>query len=110
MTRLRETVRQWKVDAARQGKPLKLPTVPFLLRNIWSGAMLLYALLTFSTFFIKTVTQVNCLQNSSFFIEIQVFIGNDFHQPSWHLLGSCDVGPIRNHHGGRSLVVLQLST
>ncbi|KAL9712853.1 hypothetical protein Ac2012v2_004092 [Leucoagaricus gongylophorus] len=60
MARLRETVRQWKVDAARQGKPLKLPTVPFLLRNIWSGAMLLYALLTFSTFFIKTVTQVNC--------------------------------------------------
>lgn len=57
MARLRETVRQWKVDAARQGKPLKLPTVPFLLRNIWSGAMLLYALLTFSTFFIKTVTQ-----------------------------------------------------
>ncbi|KAF5364199.1 hypothetical protein D9756_000488 [Leucocoprinus leucothites] len=56
-TRLRETVRQWKVDAARQGKLLKLPAVPFLLRNIWAGAMLLYALLTFSTFFIKTVTQ-----------------------------------------------------
>ncbi|KAJ3563370.1 hypothetical protein NP233_g8982 [Leucocoprinus birnbaumii] len=56
-SRLRETVRQWKVDAARQGKPLKLPAVPFLLRNIWSGAMLLYAFLTFSTFFVKTVTQ-----------------------------------------------------
>ncbi|KXN86414.1 General alpha-glucoside permease [Leucoagaricus sp. SymC.cos] len=55
--RLRETVRQWKVDAARQGQPLKLPAMPFLLRNIWSGAMLLYAFLTFSTFFITTVTQ-----------------------------------------------------
>lgn len=109
MTRLRETVRQWKVDAARQGKPLKLPTVPFLLRNIWSGAMLLYALLTFSTLFIKTVTQVKCLRNFSFFIRIQIILGNNFHQSRWHLLGSCDVGPIRNHHGGRSLVVLPLS-
>jgi len=79
MARLRETVRQWKVDAARQGKPLKLPTVPFLLRNIWSGAMLLYALLTFSTFFIKTVTQVNCRRNFSLFMRIQVFLGNNFH-------------------------------
>lgn len=59
ITRLRETVRQWKVDAARQGKPLKLPVVPFLLRNIWTGALLLFTFLTFMTFFIETVTQVS---------------------------------------------------
>ncbi|KAJ3564038.1 hypothetical protein NP233_g8556 [Leucocoprinus birnbaumii] len=54
---LRETFRQWKADAARQGKPLRLPTAPILMRNIWSGAMFLFAFLMFSTFFVKTVTQ-----------------------------------------------------
>ncbi|KAF9451657.1 MFS general substrate transporter [Macrolepiota fuliginosa MF-IS2] len=57
ITRLRGTVRQWKVDAARQGKPLNLPVMPFLLRNIWTGALLLFSFLTFMTFFIETVTQ-----------------------------------------------------
>jgi len=57
IARLRETVRQWKVDAARKGKPLKLPVTPFLLRNIWTGALILFTVLTFMTFFIETVTQ-----------------------------------------------------
>lgn len=58
ISHLRETVRQWKIDAARQGKPLKLPRTPFLLRNIWTGALLLFSFLSFMTFFITTVTQV----------------------------------------------------
>ncbi|KAF8205098.1 hypothetical protein BJ912DRAFT_940249 [Pholiota molesta] len=57
ISRLRATVRQWKVDAARQGKALHLPVMPFLLRNIWTGALILFSLLTFSTFFISTVFQ-----------------------------------------------------
>ncbi|XP_006460230.1 hypothetical protein AGABI2DRAFT_117192 [Agaricus bisporus var. bisporus H97] len=57
ISHLRETVRQWKIDAARQGKPLKLPRTPFLLRNIWTGALLLFSFLSFMTFFITTVTQ-----------------------------------------------------
>jgi solute carrier family 45 protein 1/2/4 len=58
MTRLKNTVRQWRAEAARKGKPLRLPMTPFLLRNIWTGALLWFTLLTFSTFFITTVTQV----------------------------------------------------
>ncbi|KAG6854846.1 hypothetical protein C0991_012036 [Blastosporella zonata] len=57
LTRLRQTVREWRADAARQGKPLRLPIMPFLLRNIWTGALLLFTALTFSTFFITTVFQ-----------------------------------------------------
>lgn len=57
-TRIRNTIRQWRAEAARKGKPLRLPVVPFLLRNIWMGALLLFSALTFSTFFISTVTQV----------------------------------------------------
>ncbi|KAG5648945.1 hypothetical protein DXG03_000294 [Asterophora parasitica] len=57
LARLRHTVREWRADAARQGKPLRLPIMPFLLRNIWTGALLLFSLLTFSTLFISTVVQ-----------------------------------------------------
>jgi len=64
MTRLQDTVRQWRVEAARRGKPLRLPVMPFLLRNIWTGALLLFSFLTFSTFFITTTVQVRTLQPS----------------------------------------------
>ncbi|KAF8076526.1 major facilitator superfamily domain-containing protein [Lyophyllum atratum] len=57
ITRLRNTVREWRADALRQGKPLRLPIMPFLLRNIWTGALILFTILTFSTFFITTVAQ-----------------------------------------------------
>jgi solute carrier family 45 protein 1/2/4 len=57
VTRLRNTVREWRAEAARQGRPLRLPMMPFLLRNIWTGALLLFTVLTFSTFFITTVVQ-----------------------------------------------------
>lgn len=59
--RLRKMVRDWKAEAARKGKPLRLPFMPFLLRNIWTGALLLFTLLTFSTFFIKTVLQASIM-------------------------------------------------
>ena len=58
LARLRDTVRQWQVEAARKGKPLRLPIMPFLLRNIWMGAMILFSVLTASTFFITRVWQV----------------------------------------------------
>lgn len=57
LTRLRNTVQEWRADAARKGKPLKLPSMPFMLRNIWSGALVLFTVLTFSTFFINTLFQ-----------------------------------------------------
>jgi solute carrier family 45 protein 1/2/4 len=58
LTRLRDTVRQWQAEAARKGKPLRLPIMPFLLRNIWMGALFLFSLITMSTFFITKVWQV----------------------------------------------------
>ena len=57
--RLKATVQQWRAEAAQQGKPLKLPFMPFFLRNIWMGAMLLFAAITISTFFITKVWQVS---------------------------------------------------
>ncbi|KAH9951665.1 major facilitator superfamily domain-containing protein [Amylocystis lapponica] len=57
ISRRRGTVRQWRAEAALKGKALKLPVMPFLLRNIWTSAMVLFALLTFSTFFITRVSQ-----------------------------------------------------
>ena len=57
ISRLRATVRQWRIEAARQGKALQLPVMPFLLRNIWTGALVFFSLLMFSTFFISTVFQ-----------------------------------------------------
>jgi hypothetical protein len=58
ISRLRATVREWRVEAARQGRTLRLPVMPLLLRNIWTGAMLLFSLLMFMTFFVTTVFQV----------------------------------------------------
>ena len=58
LTRIRATVRQWRVEAAQNGKPLKLPVMPFLLRNVWTAALVLFSILNFSTFFISTVVQV----------------------------------------------------
>lgn len=57
VTQIRNTVRQWRAEAAQKGKPLRLPIMPFLLRNIWTGALLLFTVLTMSTFFISTVNQ-----------------------------------------------------
>ncbi|KAG8900774.1 hypothetical protein FRB99_005764 [Tulasnella sp. 403] len=57
LKKIREMVRQWKLEAARQGKPLKLPTMPFMLRNIWTAALLLFGFTMMSTFFITTVAQ-----------------------------------------------------
>lgn len=57
ISRLRDTVREWRAEAARKGKPLKLPRMPFMLRNIWMAAMLLFTVLTFATYFVTTVPQ-----------------------------------------------------
>lgn len=62
ITRIRHTVREWRADAARKGEPLRLPVMPFLLRNIWTGALLLFTLLTFSTVFVNTVFEVRSLK------------------------------------------------
>lgn len=60
LARIRETVRTWMAEAKRQGKQLKLPVRPFMLRNsIWTVALALYAVVMLSTFFINAVWQVS---------------------------------------------------
>lgn len=57
ISRIRAMVRSWKAEAARMGRPLHLPAMPFMLRNIWTGGLLLFGLLMMSTFVVKTVWQ-----------------------------------------------------
>lgn len=45
LKRIKELVGEWKAEAKRDSKPLKLPTMPFMLRNIWTGALLLFSFL-----------------------------------------------------------------
>lgn len=58
LVKIREMVRHWKAEAARKNKPLVLPRMPFMLRNIWTAALALFGVIMMSTFFITTVFQV----------------------------------------------------
>jgi len=57
LARLRQMVHTWKAEAVQKGQPLKLPVLPFLLRNIWTGALGFFSFLMFTTFFVNTVAQ-----------------------------------------------------
>ncbi|KAI0776110.1 MFS general substrate transporter [Trametes elegans] len=57
LSRLRAQVQEWRAEAARHGRPLRLPIMPFFLRNIWTGALLLFTVLTLATFFVSRVWQ-----------------------------------------------------
>ena len=72
LAHLRSLVQEWRAEAARQGQPLKLPSMPFMLRNIWTGAMILFACITFSTFFITTVNQVRPFSSSGYPIDLPI--------------------------------------
>lgn len=56
--KIKEMVRGWKAEAARHGKPVRLPRMPFMLRNIWTAALALFGIIMMSTFFIGTVRGV----------------------------------------------------
>lgn len=59
LSRIRAMVRSWKNEAARMGKPLRLPAMPFMLRNIWTMGLLLFGVLMTCTVFVRTVWQVS---------------------------------------------------
>ncbi|KAG6336692.1 hypothetical protein ID866_2399 [Astraeus odoratus] len=59
--RLRLMLRQWKEEAAQSGKPLRLPRMPLLLRDIWTGAMILFSALMLSTLGISSVSQATAM-------------------------------------------------
>jgi solute carrier family 45 protein 1/2/4 len=53
--RCQELVWSWREEASKQGKAVRLPRMPFMLRNIWTFSLIVFALLMFSTFFIRNV-------------------------------------------------------
>lgn len=56
--RLRNMIHQWRVEAAKKGKKMRLPSLPLLYRTIWIGALLLFTFLTMMTFFVTSTTGV----------------------------------------------------
>jgi len=58
LSHIRVMVRSWKAEAARMGKPLRLPPMPFMLRNVWTIGLLLFGILMTCTVFVRTVWQV----------------------------------------------------
>ncbi|KAL4076097.1 major facilitator superfamily domain-containing protein [Scleroderma yunnanense] len=59
--RLRLILSHWQEEATQSGKPLKLPRMPLLLRDIWTGAMLLFSVLMLSTLWISTVANATVM-------------------------------------------------
>lgn len=57
-TRLRNMIHEWRVQAAKKGEKMRLPTLPVLYRTIWIGALLLFTFLTMMTFFVRSTTGV----------------------------------------------------
>ena len=51
------TIHQLQIEARERGRSIKLPKMPLLLRDIWTAALLLFTVITFSTFFISKVWQ-----------------------------------------------------
>lgn len=62
--RLRNLIYEWRAQAAKKGKPMKLPTLPILYRTIWIGALLLFTVLTMMTFFVTSTIGVSILESS----------------------------------------------
>lgn len=61
LTQIRDMVRRWRAEALREGKKLELPTMPFMLRNIWTAALVLFAVLMGLSVFVKTVVQATII-------------------------------------------------
>ena len=57
--RLRELIYQWRDEATKKGKTMRLPTLPVLYRTIWIGALVLFTILTMSTFFVTSAIGVS---------------------------------------------------
>lgn len=58
VARIRLTVMKWKAEARSKDRSLKLPRMPLTLRDMWCFGLVLYGVISLSTFFIATVTQV----------------------------------------------------
>jgi solute carrier family 45 protein 1/2/4 len=81
-TRLRNAIHEWRVDAAKKGEKMRLPTLPVLYRTIWIGALLLF------TFF-----------DDDDFLRHNYRWSNHPRQFDRCLLGCRLLGSIRNYYG-----------
>jgi len=54
-------VRRWRAEALREGKELDLPRMPFMLRNIWTAAILWFAILMGLSTMVRTVAQATVI-------------------------------------------------
>ena len=61
-TRLRGLIYEWRAEAAKKGKTMRLPTLPVLYRTIWIGALVLFTILTMSTFLVTSTIGVSVLR------------------------------------------------
>lgn len=61
LVQTRGMVRRWRAEARREGKTLRLPRMPFMLRNIWTAALLLFALLMGFALIVQTVWQATII-------------------------------------------------
>lgn len=97
--RLTGLIYLWRKEAASKGKKMKLPVMPLLLRTVWMGALLLFSIITFSTFFVTTVNGVryvyDCLET-----ELTCRLGYLPRQLGWCLLGGGLLGTVCDYHGG----------
>ena len=57
--RLRGMIYEWRAEAAKKGKKMRLPTVPVLYRTIWIGALMLFTVLTMATFLVTSTVGVS---------------------------------------------------
>ena len=57
--RLRGLIYEWRAEAAKKGKKMRLPTLPVLYRTIWIGALVLFTFLTMLTFFVTSTNGVS---------------------------------------------------
>jgi len=76
--------------------------MPFMLRNIWTSSLVLYAVLMASTFFIRTVAMVflHIITNAIYQIISPFSTGNRHVDTRWHLLGRDVLGSICQTDGG----------
>jgi len=101
--RLRGLIYKWRAEAAKKGKKMRLPTLPLLYRTIWIGALVLFTILTMSTFFITSTIGVSvskpCCRSLK---EVdRSGLGHHYCQLGWCLLGCRLLGAVCHHYGGK---------
>jgi len=109
--RLRGLIYKWRAEAAKKGKKMRLPTLPVLYRTIWIGALVLFTVLTMSTFFITSTIGVSASKSWCWsFKEVDCSrLGHHYCQLGWCLLGCRLLGSVRHYYGGMHFTAMVVS-